>query len=101
MREIYSLSQSVATIDWAEGSVNSDGTVNAPLYKVGTGICNNVGSALSALNTSITCRASIKVSRRRAVVGWQHKRIQRLNTEATARLPIWRRAPDRERFRRR
>ncbi|EAZ7775298.1 autotransporter adhesin SadA [Salmonella enterica subsp. enterica serovar Woodinville] len=35
-------------------SVNSDGTVNAPLYEVGTGIYNNVGSALSALNTSIT-----------------------------------------------
>ncbi|MEJ5492682.1 hypothetical protein WH185_23560, partial [Salmonella enterica subsp. enterica] len=27
---------------------------NAPLYEVGTGIYNNVGSALSALNTSIT-----------------------------------------------
>ncbi|CQI22536.1 autotransporter [Salmonella enterica subsp. enterica serovar Typhimurium str. DT104] len=28
--------------------------MNAPLYEVGTGIYNNVGSALSALNTSIT-----------------------------------------------
>ncbi|EAV7761224.1 autotransporter adhesin SadA [Salmonella enterica] len=52
--QIYSLSQSVADRLGGEASVNSDGTVNAPLYKVGTGIYNNVGSALSALNTSIT-----------------------------------------------
>ncbi|EBY3959768.1 autotransporter adhesin SadA [Salmonella enterica subsp. enterica serovar Typhimurium] len=52
--QIYSLSQSVADRLGGEASVNSDGTVNAPLYEVGTGIYNNVGSALSALNTSIT-----------------------------------------------
>ncbi|EAT6812417.1 autotransporter adhesin SadA [Salmonella enterica subsp. enterica serovar Give] len=52
--QIYSLSQSVANRLGGGASVNSDGTVNAPLYKVGTGIYNNVGSALSALNTSIT-----------------------------------------------
>ncbi|EJA5729669.1 trimeric autotransporter adhesin SadA [Salmonella enterica] len=52
--QIYSLSQSVADRLGGGVSVNSDGTVNAPLYKVGTGIYNNVGSALSALNTSIT-----------------------------------------------
>nr|2YO2_A Chain A, GENERAL CONTROL PROTEIN GCN4, PUTATIVE INNER MEMBRANE PROTEIN [synthetic construct] len=51
---IYSLSQSVADRLGGGASVNSDGTVNAPLYEVGTGIYNNVGSALSALNTSIT-----------------------------------------------
>ncbi|EDR5349910.1 autotransporter adhesin SadA [Salmonella enterica] len=51
---IYSLSQSVADRLGGGASVNSDGTVNAPLYKVGTGIYNNVGSALSALNSSIT-----------------------------------------------
>ncbi|EBT5266847.1 TPA: YadA-like family protein [Salmonella enterica subsp. enterica serovar Thompson] len=48
------LSQSVADRLGGGASVNSDGTVNAPLYEVGTGIYNNVGSALSALNTSIT-----------------------------------------------
>ncbi|HGP2815076.1 TPA: trimeric autotransporter adhesin SadA [Salmonella enterica] len=52
--QIYSLSQSVADRLGGGASVNSDGTVNAPLCKVGTGIYNNVGSALSALNTSIT-----------------------------------------------
>ncbi|EDO1876287.1 autotransporter adhesin SadA [Salmonella enterica] len=52
--QIYSLSQSVADRLGGGASVNSDGTVNAPLYKVGTGIYNNVGSSLSALNTSIT-----------------------------------------------
>ncbi|EEI1438870.1 autotransporter adhesin SadA [Salmonella enterica] len=52
--QIYSLSQSVADRLGGGASVNSDGTVNAPLYKAGTGIYNNVGSALSALNTSIT-----------------------------------------------
>ncbi|EDY5102794.1 autotransporter adhesin SadA [Salmonella enterica] len=52
--QIYSLSQSVAARLGGGASVNSDGTVNAPLYEVGTGIYNNVGSALSALNTSIT-----------------------------------------------
>ncbi|EOH9519371.1 trimeric autotransporter adhesin SadA, partial [Salmonella enterica subsp. enterica serovar Chailey] len=52
--QIYSLSQSVADRLGGGASVNSDGTVNAPLYEVGTGINNNVGSALSALNTSIT-----------------------------------------------
>ncbi|HDD1494199.1 TPA: trimeric autotransporter adhesin SadA [Salmonella enterica subsp. enterica serovar Enteritidis] len=52
--QIYSLSQSVADQLGGGASVNSDGTVNAPLYEVGTGIYNNVGSALSALNTSIT-----------------------------------------------
>ncbi|EAZ9003670.1 hypothetical protein HWY90_002369 [Salmonella enterica] len=52
--QIYSLSQSVADRLGGGASVNSDGTVNAPLYEVGTGIYNNVGSALSALNTSIT-----------------------------------------------
>ncbi|HAK5455527.1 TPA: hypothetical protein H1V30_001039 [Salmonella enterica] len=52
--QIYSLSQSVADRLGGGASVNSDGTVNAPLYKVGTGTYNNVGSALSALNTSIT-----------------------------------------------
>ncbi|ELB6604341.1 YadA-like family protein [Salmonella enterica] len=52
--QIYSLSQSVAERLGGGASVNSDGTVNAPLYEVGTGIYNNVGSALSALNTSIT-----------------------------------------------
>ncbi|EMY7015424.1 trimeric autotransporter adhesin SadA [Salmonella enterica] len=52
--KIYSLSQSVADRLGGGASVNSDGTVNAPLYEVGTGIYNNVGSALSALNTSIT-----------------------------------------------
>ncbi|EEN6450918.1 autotransporter adhesin SadA [Salmonella enterica subsp. enterica] len=52
--QIYSLSQSVADRLGGGASVNSDGTVNAPFYKVGTGIYNNVGSALSALNTSIT-----------------------------------------------
>ncbi|EDD8367027.1 autotransporter adhesin SadA [Salmonella enterica subsp. enterica serovar Ball] len=52
--QIYSLSQSVADRLGGGASVNSDVTVNAPLYKVGTGIYNNVGSALSALNTSIT-----------------------------------------------
>ncbi|ECP9872408.1 autotransporter adhesin SadA [Salmonella enterica] len=52
--QIYSLSQSVADRLGGGASVNSDGTVNAPLYKVGTGIYNNVGSALSALNPSIT-----------------------------------------------
>nr|2YNY_A Chain A, GENERAL CONTROL PROTEIN GCN4, PUTATIVE INNER MEMBRANE PROTEIN [synthetic construct]2YNY_B Chain B, GENERAL CONTROL PROTEIN GCN4, PUTATIVE INNER MEMBRANE PROTEIN [synthetic construct]2YNY_C Chain C, GENERAL CONTROL PROTEIN GCN4, PUTATIVE INNER MEMBRANE PROTEIN [synthetic construct] len=50
---IYSLSQSVADRLGGGASVNSDGTVNAPLYEVGTGIYNNVGSALSALNTSM------------------------------------------------
>nr|MBA8417537.1 YadA-like family protein [Citrobacter freundii] len=52
--QIYSLSQSVADRLGGGASVNSDGTVNAPLYEVGTGIYNNVGSALSALNSSIT-----------------------------------------------
>ncbi|EAO2686373.1 autotransporter adhesin SadA [Salmonella enterica] len=52
--QIYSLSQSVADRLGGGASVNSDGTVNAPLYEVGTGIYNNVGSALSALNTTIT-----------------------------------------------
>ncbi|ELH7792865.1 trimeric autotransporter adhesin SadA [Salmonella enterica] len=52
--QIYSLSQSVADRLGGGASVNSDGTVNAPLYKVDTGIYNNVGSALSALNSSIT-----------------------------------------------
>ncbi|EGL6818087.1 autotransporter adhesin SadA [Salmonella enterica] len=52
--QIYSLSQSVADRLGGGASVNSDGTVNAPLYEIGTGIYNNVGSALSALNTSIT-----------------------------------------------
>ncbi|EAY2303121.1 autotransporter adhesin SadA [Salmonella enterica] len=52
--QIYSLSQSVADRLGGGASVNSDGTVNAPLYEVGTVIYNNVGSALSALNTSIT-----------------------------------------------
>ncbi len=52
--QIYSLSQSVADRLGGGASVNSDGTVSAPLYEVGTGIYNNVGSALSALNTSIT-----------------------------------------------
>ncbi len=52
--QIYSLSQSVADRLGGGASVNSDGTVNAPLYEVGTGNYNNVGSALSALNTSIT-----------------------------------------------
>ena len=52
--QIYSLSQSVADRLGGGASVNSDGTVNAPLYEVGSGIYNNVGSALSALNTSIT-----------------------------------------------
>ncbi|ECE5805811.1 trimeric autotransporter adhesin SadA [Salmonella enterica] len=52
--QIYSLSQSVADRLGGGASVNSDGTVNAPLYEVSTGIYNNVGSALSALNTSIT-----------------------------------------------
>ncbi|EQB5305302.1 trimeric autotransporter adhesin SadA [Salmonella enterica] len=52
--QIYSLSQSVADRLGGGASVNSDGTVNAPLYEVGTGIYNNVGSALSTLNTSIT-----------------------------------------------
>ncbi|HGG3381814.1 TPA: trimeric autotransporter adhesin SadA [Salmonella enterica subsp. enterica serovar Stanley] len=52
--QIYSLSKSVADRLGGGASVNSDGTVNAPLYEVGTGIYNNVGSALSALNTSIT-----------------------------------------------
>ncbi|EJT9401558.1 trimeric autotransporter adhesin SadA [Salmonella enterica] len=52
--QIYSLSQSVADRLGGGASVNSDGTVNAPLYEVGTGIYNNVGSALSALNTPIT-----------------------------------------------
>ncbi|MCX9057633.1 trimeric autotransporter adhesin SadA [Citrobacter portucalensis] len=52
--QIYSLSQSVADRLGGGASVNSDGTVNAPLYEVGTSIYNNVGSALSALNTSIT-----------------------------------------------
>ncbi|EKL1794395.1 trimeric autotransporter adhesin SadA [Salmonella enterica] len=52
--QIYSLSQSVADRLGGGASVNSDGAVNAPLYEVGTGIYNNVGSALSALNTSIT-----------------------------------------------
>ncbi|EPN8134005.1 YadA-like family protein [Salmonella enterica] len=52
--QIYSLSQSVAERLGGGASVNSDGTVNAPLYEVGTGTYNNVGSALSALNTSIT-----------------------------------------------
>ncbi|EKR8718956.1 trimeric autotransporter adhesin SadA [Salmonella enterica] len=52
--QIYSLSQSVADRLGGGASVNSDGTVNAPLYEVGTGIYNNVGSALSALKTSIT-----------------------------------------------
>ncbi|ECT0783689.1 autotransporter adhesin SadA [Salmonella enterica subsp. enterica serovar Anatum] len=52
--QIYSLSQSVADRLGGGASVNSDGTVNALLYEVGTGIYNNVGSALSALNTSIT-----------------------------------------------
>ncbi|EDT7238896.1 autotransporter adhesin SadA [Salmonella enterica subsp. enterica] len=52
--QIYSLSQPVADRLGGGASVNSDGTVNAPLYEVGTGIYNNVGSALSALNTSIT-----------------------------------------------
>ncbi|EAM2907222.1 autotransporter adhesin SadA [Salmonella enterica] len=52
--QIYSLSQSVADRLGGGASVNSDGTVNTPLYEVGTGIYNNVGSALSALNTSIT-----------------------------------------------
>ena len=52
--QIYSLSQSVADRLGGGASVNSDGTVNAPLYEVGTGIYNTVGSALSALNTSIT-----------------------------------------------
>ncbi|ECI8262324.1 autotransporter adhesin SadA [Salmonella enterica subsp. salamae] len=52
--QIYSLSQSIADRLGGGASVNSDGTVNAPLYEVGTGIYNNVGSALSALNTSIT-----------------------------------------------
>ncbi|ECJ6736440.1 autotransporter adhesin SadA [Salmonella enterica subsp. enterica] len=52
--QIYSLSQSVADRLGGGASVNSDGTVNAPLYEVDTGIYNNVGSALSALNTSIT-----------------------------------------------
>ncbi|MDM2908138.1 trimeric autotransporter adhesin SadA [Citrobacter sp. Cpo015] len=52
--QIYSLSQSVADRLGGGASVNSDGTVNAPLYEVGTGIYINVGSALSALNTSIT-----------------------------------------------
>ncbi|ENH4136894.1 YadA-like family protein [Salmonella enterica] len=52
--QIYSLSQSVANRLGGGASVNSDGTVNAPLYEVGTGTYNNVGSALSALNTSIT-----------------------------------------------
>ncbi|HAK4910861.1 TPA: hypothetical protein H2B38_002734 [Salmonella enterica] len=52
--QIYSLSQSVADRLGGGASVNSDGTVNAPLYEVGTGTYNNVGSALSALNTSIT-----------------------------------------------
>ncbi|EPS2041213.1 trimeric autotransporter adhesin SadA [Citrobacter braakii] len=51
--QIHSLSQSVANRLGGGASVNSDGTVNAPLYEVGTGIYNNVGSALSALNTSI------------------------------------------------
>ncbi|ELY7284793.1 trimeric autotransporter adhesin SadA [Salmonella enterica] len=52
--QIYSLSQSVADRLGGGASVNSDGTVNAPLYKVGTSTYNNVGSALSALNSSIT-----------------------------------------------
>ncbi|WP_253183109.1 hypothetical protein, partial [Salmonella enterica] len=52
--QLYSLSQSVADRLGGGASVNSDGTVNAPLYEVCTGIYNNVGSALSALNTSIT-----------------------------------------------
>ncbi|EJF5438761.1 trimeric autotransporter adhesin SadA [Salmonella enterica] len=52
--QIYSLSQSVADRLGGGASVNSDGTVNAPLYKVDTGTYNNVGSALSALNSSIT-----------------------------------------------
>ncbi|SUH45819.1 membrane protein [Salmonella enterica subsp. enterica] len=52
--QIYSLSQSVTERLGGGASVNSDGTVNAPLYEVGTGTYNNVGSALSALNTSIT-----------------------------------------------
>ncbi|WP_240076613.1 YadA-like family protein [Citrobacter portucalensis] len=52
--QIYSLSQSVADRLGGGASVNSDGTVNAPLYEVGTGTYNNVGSALSALNNSIT-----------------------------------------------
>ncbi|HAO7791322.1 TPA: autotransporter adhesin SadA [Salmonella enterica subsp. enterica serovar Enteritidis] len=56
--QIYSLSQSVADRLGGGASVNSDGTVNAPLYEVGTGIYNNVGSALSALNTSITNTAA-------------------------------------------
>ena len=51
--QIHSLSQSVANRLGGGASVNSDGTVNAPLYQVGTGTYNNVGSALSALNTSI------------------------------------------------
>ncbi|QLV66516.1 autotransporter adhesin SadA [Citrobacter sp. RHBSTW-00570] len=51
--QIHSLSQSVANRLGGGASVNSDGTVNAPLYEVGTGTYNNVGSALSALNTSI------------------------------------------------
>lgn len=52
--QVYAVSQSVATRLGGGATVNANGTVNAPSYSVGTGTYNNVGSALQALDTSIT-----------------------------------------------
>ncbi|WP_436857297.1 YadA-like family protein [Citrobacter tructae] len=51
--QLYDVSASVAKRLGGGATVNTDGTVNAPIYTVGGGTYNNVGSALQALNTSV------------------------------------------------
>lgn len=52
--QIYAVSNSVATRLGGGATVNANGTVNAPVYTVGLGTYNNVGSALHALDSSIS-----------------------------------------------
>ena len=52
--QLYNLSSSVATRLGGGASVNVNGSVNAPKYVLSHGTYNNVGDALSAVDTSVT-----------------------------------------------
>ena len=50
--QLFGASQSVATSLGGGSVVNTDGTISAPSYTIGTTTYGNVGSALNAINTS-------------------------------------------------
>jgi len=50
--QLFGVSQSMATHLGGGSTVNTDGTVSAPAYTIGTTTYSNVGSALTAINTT-------------------------------------------------